>query len=203
LEKPTALVTYHPVTLERGDSTTQVDSLLEAIEREGIAAVFTKANADAQGRAINRRIAEFCANHQGKHVLCDSLGQKVYLSCLRHLDLMIGNSSSGLIEAPSFRLPVVNIGDRQKGRIRAANVIDVDYGADAISSGIRRALTPEFETSLQTLTNPYEGLGAGTISTRIKEELKRVDIGDALLKKTFHDMPPSFEQLTSRTMVES
>ncbi len=130
--------------------------------QENVRAVFTKSNADMQGRLINERIAAFCREHPADYRLYDNLGQTVYLSCLRHLDLMIGNSSSGLIEAPSFRLPAVNIGDRQQGRIKAANVIDVGYSGcrdREPASGSRCSSLGE--EGCKGLENPYAGAATG------------------------------------------
>ncbi len=124
-DEPVALVTYHPVTLEQGGVEIQVRQLLAALRQCGIKAILTMANADAQGRLINERLGAFCAQAPERFKWIPHLGHRRYLSCLRHCAVMIGNSSSGLTEAPSFRLPVVNIGDRQRGRIRAANVNDV------------------------------------------------------------------------------
>jgi UDP-hydrolysing UDP-N-acetyl-D-glucosamine 2-epimerase len=188
LTSPTALVTYHPVTLEKNAAEGQIDALLNALTRERVRAIFTKANADVQGRLINHRLAEFCREHPADYRLYDNLGQALYLSCLRHVDLMVGNSSSGLIEAPSFALPAVNIGDRQRGRIRAANVIDVGYSTDEIASGIRRALSPTWRDALKNMENPYAGHGGGKVSERIKERLKTVELGEPLLKKRFCDL---------------
>ncbi len=120
IQSPAAIVTYHPVTLEKDTAEAHIKSLLSALLEEGIRAVFTKANADPQGRLINDIIADFCRNRPDDYRLFDNLGQRVYLSCLSNFDMMIGNSSSGLIEAPSFRLPVVNVGDRQKGQNQGA-----------------------------------------------------------------------------------
>ncbi len=189
LTTPTALVTYHPVTLERNTAEQQIENLLTALLREKVRAVFTKANADTQGRLINQRIAEFCQDRPVDYRLYDNLGQQVYLSCLRHLDLMIGNSSSGLIEAPSFKLPVVNIGDRQQGRIKAANVIDVGYAVEEIAAGIRQASARTWRERLEGMTNPYAGRGDGRVSFDIKEQLKQVELTEALLKKQFYDLP--------------
>ena len=189
LTTPTALVTYHPVTLERNTAERQIENLLTALLQEKVRAVFTKANADTQGRLINQRIATFCQDRPADYRLHDNLGQQVYLSCLRHLDLMVGNSSSGLIEAPSFKLPVVNIGDRQQGRIKAANVIDVGYAVEEIAAGIRQASARTWREGLEDMTNPYAGRGDGRVSFYIKEQLKQVELTEALLKKRFHDLP--------------
>ena len=150
--------------------------------------MFTKANADAHGREINREIAAFCESNPARFRFFDNLGQKVYLSCLKHLDLMIGNSSSGLTEAPSFKMPVVNIGDRQKGRTRAANVIDTGYDAEEILEGIRRANSSEFRNSLSDLKNPYDRFEDGKTSWRIKEALKKAVLDRDLLQKRFFDL---------------
>lgn len=189
LATPTALVTYHPVTLEKDTAEQQIEQLLNALLHEKIRAVFTKANADTQGRLINRRIAEFCQARPTDYRLYDNLGQQLYLSCLRHLDLMIGNSSSGLIEAPSFKLPVVDIGDRQQGRIKAANVIEVGYSTEEIVAGIRQALSRAWREGIRDMINPYAGRGDGRVSFYIKEQLKQAELTEALLKKRFYDLP--------------
>lgn len=119
LRKPIALVTYHPVTQDAGSAEFQVRCLVNAIKASGLNAVFTMANADSQGSLINARLQSACAQNPGRFLWIPHLGHRRYLSCLKHFALMVGNSSSGLTEAPSFRLPVVNIGDRQRGRIRA------------------------------------------------------------------------------------
>ena len=190
LAKPIAIVTYHPVTLEPGSAARQIDSLLAALLREDVRAVFTKANADEEGRLINEHIAAFCAERPDDYRLFDNLGQMVYLSCLQHVDVMVGNSSSGLIEAPSFELPTVNIGDRQLGRIRATNVIDVGSTAAEIAAGIGQALSPEWRVGLKNMVNPYSGRGEESVSAHIKEQLKHAALGEALLKKRFYDLEP-------------
>ena len=125
INKKTALVTYHPVT--RGDATSaefEIDQVLGAVEKSGLRAVFTRSNADTHGQLINEKIQEFCAKNPVRFKFFDNLGQVRYLSALKYFGVMVGNSSSGIIEAASFTLPVVNIGDRQKGRERGANVLD-------------------------------------------------------------------------------
>ena len=189
LEGPTAIVTYHPVTLDKDSAEDQVENLLSALLRMNVRAVLTKSNADMQGRLINERIAEFCRQHPADYRLYDSLGQKVYLSCLSSLDLMIGNSSSGLIEASSFRLPVVNVGDRQQGRIKPANVIDVGYSVSDIASGIEQAFSSVWRAGIQDMQNPYAGRDDGNVSFRIKEQLKNTELTESLLKKQFYDLP--------------
>jgi UDP-N-acetylglucosamine 2-epimerase (non-hydrolysing)/GDP/UDP-N,N'-diacetylbacillosamine 2-epimerase (hydrolysing) len=188
LKSPVAIVTYHPVTLGTTSALSQVQNLLLAVTESGVKAVFTKANADAHGREINREIASFCESNPARFRFFDNLGQKVYLSCLKNLDLMIGNSSSGLTEAPSFKLPAVNIGQRQKGRTRAANVIDTGYDSGEILEGIRKANSSEFRNSLSDLKNPYDRFEDGKTSHRIKETLKNAAIEGEFLQKKFIDL---------------
>ncbi|MGC2331996.1 MAG: UDP-N-acetylglucosamine 2-epimerase [Candidatus Acidiferrales bacterium] len=187
LEDPVALVTYHPVAQDAGSAETQVSHLVAAIKGSGLKAVFTMANADAQGARINRRLQAACERSSGRFKWVPHLGHRRYLSCLKYFAVMVGNSSSGLTEAPSFRLPVVNIGDRQRGRVRAANVIDVSCSRAAILRGIKKAISTRFRDSLSGMRNPYERFHDGRASERIKEVLKHVRLSDDLLKKSFHD----------------
>jgi UDP-N-acetylglucosamine 2-epimerase (non-hydrolysing)/GDP/UDP-N,N'-diacetylbacillosamine 2-epimerase (hydrolysing) len=188
LDGAVALVTYHPVTIEPGSASQQIANVLTAIEASGIRAVFTKANADLEGGVINRRLADFCHSSPERFRLFDNLGQVRYLSCMKTLDLMLGNSSSGLIEAPSFRLPVVNVGIRQKGRTRAANVIDVENSVEKIMEGIAQALSPAFKRSLEGMQNPYDRFLDGMTSRRIKDTLKAIPLSDFLMGKEFRDL---------------
>ncbi len=189
LRAPVALVTFHPATLDAADIGTQVRRLAAAVTQSGIQAVFTAANADSQGARVNRQLSALCGRHPQRFRWIPHLGHRRYLSCLRHCALMIGNSSSGLTEAPSFRLPVVNVGDRQRGRLRTANVIDVPCTTAAIRRGIRRALTPGFRQTMQHLRNPYERFRDGSAGERIKEILKQTPLAGEALKKCFHDIP--------------
>ena len=141
--------------------------------------------ADTGSHAIIERLERFAASTPCARV-ARSLGDDVYASLLREADVMVGNSSSGLIEGPTFALPVVNIGDRQRGRLRAANVLDVGHGRDEILAGIRRALDPPFRRSLQGLVNPY---GDGHAAPRIARVLREVELGPRLLVKRFADAP--------------
>lgn len=188
LEEPVALVTYHPVTRDRVSADEQARRLVGAIKTSGLKAVFTMANADFEGTRINARLKEVCAQAPGRFKWLPHLGHRRYLSCLRHFAVMVGNSSSGLTEAPSFRLPVVNIGDRQRGRLQARNVINVPCSQIAILRGINRAVSPRFRGSLRGMRNPYDRFQDGRAGERIKELLKRVSLSDDLLKKSFHDL---------------
>ena len=187
LKRPIALVTYHPVTREDGDVVTQVSEVTEAIKASGLPAVFTAANADAEGTRINARLRSVCAQNPTTFTWVAHLGHRRYLSCLRHFAVMVGNSSSGLTEAPSFRLPVVNIGDRQRGRVRAANVIDVPCAKAAILRGLHRAMSPRFQASLHGMRNPYDRSRDGRASERIKNVLRDIDLSGDFLKKGFYD----------------
>ena len=188
-QDPVALVTYHPATLDPTNLDTQLGHLIGAIKASKLKAIFTMANADAQGARINARLSALCAQYPARFKWIPHLGHQRYLSCLRHCAVMVGNSSSGLTEAPSFQLPVVNIGNRQRGRIRAANVIDVPPARSAILQGIKRACSPRFQASLRNMRNPYERSSDGRASERIKNILKRADLSDRVLKKSFYDLP--------------
>jgi UDP-N-acetylglucosamine 2-epimerase len=127
---------------------------------------------------------EFVNDRPGAHLI-DNLGVQDYLNMLSYAAALVGNSSSGLIEAPSFKLPVVNIGTRQRGRIRAANVIDVGYRRDDISQGVTKALDPAFRDSLKSLVNPY---GTGDASEKIVDRLRTVPLNGQILCKKFQDI---------------
>jgi UDP-N-acetylglucosamine 2-epimerase (non-hydrolysing)/GDP/UDP-N,N'-diacetylbacillosamine 2-epimerase (hydrolysing) len=189
LQDPVAIVTYHPATLDSQSLDAQVRHLAAAIKASKLNAVFTMANADAEGVRVNARLRTLCAQNPEKYKWFPNLGHRRYLSCLKHFAVMVGNSSSGLTEAPSFGLPVVNIGDRQQGRVRAANVIDVPCSRAAIQQGIKRAMSPRFRASLRGMRNPYERFHDGRVSERIKDVLKTVCLSENFLKKSFHDLP--------------
>ena len=188
LKDPVALVTFHPATRDAGSVDLQVRRLISAVKASGLRAIFTMANADAGGTVINNALKAACAAHPEKFKWFPHLGQLRYLSCLKYFAVMVGNSSSGLIEAPSFRLPVINIGDRQLGRTRAANVIDVPSSVAAILKGIKRATSPHFRTALRGMRNPYDRFHDGRASERIKNVLRDVNMSDSFVKKSFHDL---------------
>jgi len=178
------LVTFHPVTLEYTQAGHQTEELLGALSTAGLPCVFTLPNADTANRAVRKRIQEHVANRPGSRAV-ESLGTRGYFSLMSKAATMVGNSSSGLIEAPSFDLPVVNVGNRQRGRVRAANVIDCDCDRQAIRSALARALDPDFRASLTGMANPY---GDGHASERIVKRLADVRLDERLLKKQFHDL---------------
>ena len=179
LRAPVVSVSFHPVTRPiagEGTPEEQVDELLAALASVPATYVITFANADAGGRVINRRLSEFAAEHTNA-VAVPSLGVDRYIALLSLADAAVGNSSSGLIETPSFELPVVNIGTRQGGRPRAANVIDVPPTTSAIAHGLRRALDPTFRAGLRGVVNPYgDGQTSGRVIAAIHEWLANPDL---------------------------
>lgn len=178
------LVTFHPVTLETGRTEDYTRELLAALETVALPVVFTAPNADTHGRRIRRLVARYVkANATARFV--ENLGTRGYFGLMAHARVMVGNSSSGILEAASFKLPVVNIGTRQEGRVRPRNVIDVGYGRHDIAGGIRRAISRSFRDSLADLCNPYD---AGGAATTIVRRLIHVPIGNKLVMKRFHDL---------------
>lgn len=169
LSNPTAIVTFHPVTLELEELNEQMQQLIIALEQAsldyGLQYLITFPNADAGSKYIIDEWKKFVKNKPGRK-LVKSLGQTRYLSSLKFLSMMIGNSSSGLVEAPSFRLPVVNIGNRQKGRMRGKNVFDVGYTSPEIIKGIERSI--KWDRTAYCF-NPY---GDGMASKKIIEHLR-------------------------------
>lgn len=187
-DKKIGVVTYHPVTLEKDTADVHISEILKALKKfPDIFWFFTLPNADTGGRIIIKRIKDF-ANENGSCKVFASLGQVKYLSLLKNADIMVGNSSSGLVEAPYFELPVVNIGERQKGRIKAKNVIDVISSEKEISNAIYKGISMEFKNSIKGIDNPY---GFGNASERILNVLKTVRLGENMIKKKFYELPES------------
>jgi len=184
LAKRNLLVTFHPVTLEQNTSAQQVDELLAALsELRDTGLIFTMPNADTEGRVLFRKIEDFCACHPQARAYT-SLGQLRYLSCIKHVDGVVGNSSSGLAEVPSFKKGTINIGDRQRGRLRAASVIDCEPDRNSIYQALKRLYSPEFEAILSVVENPY---GNGGASEAIVRRLESQSLNN-LLKKRFCDL---------------
>lgn len=180
-----ALVTFHPVTLEYNSAAEQFKNLLEALEtHDDLNIIFTKPNADTGGRIIIAMIDEFVKKRPDRFFAYTSLGQRNYLSAVSHVDVVVGNSSSGIVEVPSLGKPTVNIGDRQKGRIRAASVIDCEPERDAINDALGRALSASHLKICNKLENPY---GDGHSAEKISEILKK-SVGMLNLKKTFFNV---------------
>ena len=181
------MVTYHPVTLSDAPSGDTIAALLAALDAfPDVAVVFTGTNADRAGSDISRAIDDYVGRQPGRARCFTSLGRHRYLSALSHCAAVIGNSSSGLHEAPSLKTPTVNIGDRQRGRLKAGSVIDCGEDAEAIRAAIERALSPTFQAGLAAVVSPYGD--DGHASHRIKETLKTVSLKGILFKR-FHDLP--------------
>ena len=187
IDENTVVVTYHPVTLENNTVEEQFLNLLKVLDRNPkIRMIFTKANADTNGRIVNELIDKYAAQNSERACAFMSLGQKRYLSALKYCRIVIGNSSSGIIEAPYFGKPIINIGDRQKGRICADSVINCGYTQQEIQQAMETALTEEFENKARNCRNPYEKENtAANIISVIKDYLLNDKIN---LKKRFYDL---------------
>jgi UDP-hydrolysing UDP-N-acetyl-D-glucosamine 2-epimerase len=178
------LMTFHPVTLEQDRTEQYAKQLFSALERLGLPVVITMANADTGGRLINDMIQDIADRHTWIQAV-DNLGTRAYFSTMKLATAMVGNSSSGIIEAASFGLPVVNIGTRQAGRVRGINIIDADYETEDILACIKQAVSPEFRRRLSTMLNPY---GSGEATEIIIETLKKIPVNRRLITKQFVDM---------------
>jgi len=183
LEPAPLLVTFHPVTLEFERTEWQIGELMAALNELDMPVIFTMPNADTRNGIIRQHIAAYVRAHSSAWSV-ENFGTQDYFGVMQFTAAMVGNSSSGFIEAPSFRLPVVNIGTRQAGRARATNVIDVGYARDEIVAGIQCAIAPAFRERLRDLANPY---GDGHAAERIVAGLKAVALDDHLTRKIFCD----------------
>lgn len=179
------LITYHPDTQDGIDhSINACKTLLNVLaQQKNTLLIFTKANADLGGALINELISEFVTQNPDKAVLFDSLGRVRYLSCLKYIDGLVGNSSSGIYEAAAFKLGVINIGDRQKGRVRGENVIDTTDDEQSLANALVRLYSADFKKFLKAVTNPY---GEGNASEKIVKILKTVNL-ESLRRKVFYD----------------
>ena len=177
LQAPTLLVAWHPVTIRR-ETTQETDSLFAALQQTNGQILFVYPNSDAGSRELIVRTQAFAATRPDTRIFVN-LDAVTYWSLLRYVDVMIGNSSSGIMETASFALPTVNVGMRQQGRERTRNVLDADAGSGEISSAIQRALGDEFRTSLAGMTNPY---GNGYAAEQIVEVLANADLENLLVK---------------------
>lgn len=185
LNKKNILVTFHPVTFENDTSKKQFQELLCAIdELNDTTIIFTKANSDTDGRIINQLIDEYAATNKSKARVFASLGQLRYLSAMQYIDAIVGNSSSGLIEAPTFKIGTINIGDRQKGRIKAESVIDCLPDRESIKKAFKKLYSEKFQSDIKNTKNPY---GDDCASKPIIEILKTIEL-DNILKKEFFNI---------------
>lgn len=187
LDKKYAIVTFHPVTLENNTAKDQFKELLLALYNiKDLKVIFTKANSDTDGRIINKMIDEFVLNDKERFIAFTSMGSLRYLSAIKYSDVVIGNSSSGIVEVPSFNKPTINIGDRQKGRIQAKSIINCEPVKNDIENAIEKALSKEFLENIKDVKNPY---GEGNVSDKIIEKIKYFLENDKInLKKKFYDL---------------
>lgn len=179
------LVTFHPLTLSGGQTRDQIDELLAALDAVSAPVLFTYPNSDTDGTVIVDAVRRYVASHRNSRLVA-SLGRLAYCSLMRHVAAMVGNSSSGIIEAASFDLPVVNVGSRQEGRIHGPNVVNCEPVCGVIVEAIRKATMPQFRDLIRGVLNPY---GDGHASERIVQVLKTVPLGRELIVKRFHDGP--------------
>lgn len=186
LNNKNLLVTFHPVTLEESTTEQQFMQLLNALDTLiNTHIIFTKANSDTDGRIINKLIDDYVNSNPSKSVAFASLGQLRFLSALQYVDGVVGNSSSGLAEAPSFKIGTINIGDRQKGRIKASSVIDAEPNYQSILKAIEHLYSDSFKETLITTKNPY---GEGSASSEVIQIIKNTSLKH-ILKKSFFDLP--------------
>ncbi|MCT2534643.1 UDP-N-acetylglucosamine 2-epimerase [Aquibacillus koreensis] len=185
LDKPYAMVTFHPVTLENNQSAVQFQELLNVCKKyQDMKFIFTKANADTNGRIINDMIDAYLEENENA-IAFTSLGMTRYLSALKYCTVVIGNSSSGLLEAPSFGIPTINIGDRQKGRLLAESVINCEPTVEGINESLKIALSSEFRHKARSTVNPY---GSGNTSEKIVTIIMEFLLNNRItLKKKFYD----------------
>lgn len=187
-EQKVALMTYHPVTLDSYNSAEQqIQKVLSALIKTDLLILTTMPNSDTAGNIIYQKLESYSQQYPEKIKLIKNLGQKGYLSAMKFSHLMVGNSSSGIIESASFKLPVVNIGDRQAGRFKPQNIIDCVCSQEAISNAINQALSDEFKQSIGHLESPY---GDGDTSIRIVKALESIDFNNKsqYLKKGFYEL---------------
>jgi len=187
LGKKNLLITFHPVTLESNTAVEQMEELLAAVEAlKDTQLIFTLPNADTDGRKLITLIHEFVAQHTNAHAYT-SLGQIRYLSCIKYVDGVVGNSSSGLLEVPSLKKGTINIGERQRGRLQASSVINCKPTRKSITQALQKLYSHEFQVSIENSVNPY---GEGGASEKIVSIVKSVAL-DNLLKKRFYDIEMS------------
>jgi len=187
LKSPLFLVTHHPSTLSQQEPIKAMDELLKALDEFSTATIiFTYPNADTNGRALIERMKEWSTKNLNRSKICVSLGQQRYLSLMREADVIIGNSSSGLTEAPALKKATVNIGDRQKGRLKSSSVIDALEEKQSIVNAVNKALSDKFYKGLASTISLY---GAGNVSVKIKDTLKTIQLQT---QKSFFDIRHDF-----------
>tara|TARA_B100001540_G_C15805479_1_gene641891 strand:+ start:1102 stop:2262 length:1161 start_codon:yes stop_codon:yes gene_type:complete len=178
------LITFHPVTLEKETSKKQMKDLLIALDHlENTKLIFTMPNADTEGRILFKLIEQYVRNNDKAKAFV-SLGYQKYLSCIKYVDGVIGNSSSGLLEVPSFKKGTIDIGDRQRGRLKAESVISCKPTSKSINNAIKKLYSMKFQKTLQSVKSPY---GSGGASKKIVKILEKTSL-DNILKKKFYNL---------------
>lgn len=178
------LITFHPETLDLNHTECQIDNLLFSLGNfDNIGFIFTMPNADNRSKTIDSKIQRFCFENKNSTYI-KSLGQKKYYSCLNIVDGVVGNSSSGICEAPSFKIGTVNIGDRQKGRVRCESIIDVDNEQKEITNAIKTIISEEFKSKIKGVINPYQ---INNTSENIVRIIKEINL-EGITKKKFFDL---------------
>jgi GDP/UDP-N,N'-diacetylbacillosamine 2-epimerase (hydrolysing) len=186
IDTNTILVTFHPVTLEDNTSGAQFSNLLDSITQYRLRVIFTKANADTDGRIINSLIDDYVMENNGRAVAFASLGQLRYLSTVKYCAGVVGNSSSGIIEVPYFKKGTINIGDRQRGRIMADSVIQCKPNKSDICAAFDELFSKNFQDKLKKIVPLY---GDGNVSGKIIQRIKKTLNEPINLKKKFYDLP--------------
>ncbi|MCT4616241.1 MAG: UDP-N-acetylglucosamine 2-epimerase [Marinifilaceae bacterium] len=183
LKQKAIIITFHPVTLEKGESVRQFNELLLAVdELEDTSIIITHSNSDMEGRQIIELINKYVSENSDKAISFPSLGYRRYLSALQYMDAVVGNSSSGIVEAPSFKTPTINIGSRQKGRIQANSIINTEATKESILEAFNSIYDIKFQENLKSIVNPY---GQGESSQRLIDVLKQTDFKNLIDKKFF------------------
>ena len=178
------LITFHPETLAKSSPANQIQELLSALkDQENTTFIFTMPNADTGGREISNMIKDFVAENPNAYAFT-SLGQLKYFSCIKAVDAVVGNSSSGLLEVPTFKKATINIGDRQKGRLQAKSVINCDPDKKSLLESLDRIYSVTFKDSLKTTINPY---GIGGASAKIVEIISEIPL-EQMVNKNFYDL---------------
>ncbi|MBY3298311.1 UDP-N-acetylglucosamine 2-epimerase (hydrolyzing) [Rhizobium laguerreae] len=186
-ERDYVLMTYHPATMDSASPVAALEQVLEALQSfPDLAVIITKANSDPGGRKINARLETFHSQHRDRVRLVASLGQLRYLAAMKHARVVLGNSSSGLIEAPAVDVPTVNVGPRQLGRLKAMSVIDTVEETGAIVRAMTEAMSPSFRDAIKDSAPPYGRPGDATGS--LLSVLRKIDFA-RLLQKPFYDLP--------------
>ena len=191
-EEPPLLVTFHPVTREFEHTEQHITEILAAVSQTNMPVIFTAPNADTNSHVISRAVRQYAETNPNARVV-ENFGTRGYFSVMDQALAMVGNSSSGIIEAASFSLPVVNIGSRQAGRVQARNVINCKCEREPIGAAIAQATSPEFKTSLRGLANPY---GDGQAARRIVDVLRAISLDQESMAKPFYDVPVTIPRET-------